>query len=135
MTIRLHVKAVLARLREDPILAACTFEGVVAVSPTRPNKFIAVFPDSGFREQSRYTGGQIQETYSFTIHSVGQTPEQAQLIAERVYQQLLGAKLSIPGRVCRPMRAVVSRPVQIDKDVTPPMHYSVDAFELTTEPT
>ena len=132
MTIRLHVNAVLARLREDSILATCTYQGVV---DDRPTRFIAVFPDAGFREQSRYTGGQIQETYSFTIHSVGQTPEQAQLLAERVYAQLLGAKLTIAGRVCRPMRSVVSRPIQVDRDVTPVMHYSVDVFELTTEPT
>jgi hypothetical protein len=134
MTIRLHVNAVLARLRQDPILADCTFQGVVEATGERPQLFCAVFPDSGFREQARYTGGQIQETYSFTIHSVGITADQAQHVAELVYAQLLGVVLAIDGRKCWPIRSVVSRPLQIDRDVTPAVHYSVDVFELTTQP-
>jgi hypothetical protein len=134
MTIRLHVNAVLARLRQNPILADCTFQGVVEDTPERPQLFCAVFPDSGFREQSRYTGGQIQETYSFTIHSVGITADQAQHVAELVYTQLLGVVLAIDGRKCWPIRSVVSRPLQIDRDANPAMHYCVDVFELTTQP-
>lgn len=123
--------AVLARLRQDSVLASSTFEGVVT---NRPNRYAAVFSDSGFRTAERFTGPQGTSSQSFTVHSVGTTPDQAQAIADRVFAQLLDWTPAVEGRVCRRMRHEASEPVQIDRDVTPPMFYGVDVFEVTSSP-
>lgn len=123
--------AVLARLREDPELASSVFEGVVT---TRPKRYVAVFSDSGFRTTERFTGSQSTSAQSFTIHSVGTTPDQAQAMADRVFRQLLDWTPSIPGRVCRRMRHEASEPVQLDTDADVPMFYGVDVFEVTSSP-
>lgn len=123
--------AVLARLRQDSVLASSTFEGVVT---NRPNRYVAVFSDSGFRTAERFTGLQGTSSQSFTVHSVGTTPDQAQAIADRVFAQLLDWTPAVEGRVCRRMRHEASEPVQIDRDVTPPMFYGVDVFEVTSSP-
>ena len=93
-----------------------------------------MFIDNGVREQERFTGGQSTADFGITVHSVGTTPEQAQWVAERVYAQLLGARLTIPGRKARPVRAITSQPLQKDTDVSPPLFYCVDVFGLTTTP-
>jgi hypothetical protein len=131
VTIRVHVDAVLARLRVDPVLAGCTFQGVVL---NRPERYVTVHSDNGFREQDRFAAGQLTQTFSFTVHTVGRSPEQSQALAERVYAQLLGVTLVIPGRRARRIRSVVSRPTALDRDVDPPLFYGVDVFELTSEP-
>lgn len=123
--------AVLARLRQDSVLASSTFEGVVT---NRPNRYVAVFSNSGNRTAERFTGSQGTSAQSFTIHSVGTTPDQAQAVADRVFAQLLDWTPTVEGRVCRRMRHEASEPVQIDRDVTPPMFYGVDVFEVTSSP-
>jgi len=129
--IREHVNAILGRLREDAGLADIVFQGVVT---DRPKRYCSVFVDNGFRDQERLTGGQWTADFSITVHSVGTTPEQAQWVAERVYAQLLGVRLTIPGRRARPVRAQGSQPVRVDADVSPPLFYTVDEFGLTTSP-
>jgi hypothetical protein len=129
--IREMKNAVLARLRADSELASVVFEGVVT---NRPNRYVAVFSDSGWRTAERFTGAQSTSAQSFTVHSVGTTPDQAQFVADRVFTQLLDWTPSVAGRVCRRMRHEASEPVQIDADVTPPLFYAVDVFEVTSSP-
>lgn len=129
--IRAHKNAVLARLREDAILADSTFGGEVT---TRPARYCTVYVDSGFRQVERFTGGSGVADFSFTIHSVGSTQEQAQLVAERVFAQLLDWTPTIAGRNSRRMRHVASRPVAYDTDIDPPLYFAVDVFDLTTAP-
>lgn len=129
--IRAHKNAVLARLREDAILADSTFEGEVSA---RPARYCTVYVDSGFRQVERFTGGSGVADFSFTIHSVGSTQEQAQLVAERVFAQLLDWTPTIAGRNSRRMRHVASRPVAYDTDIDPPLYFAVDVFDLTTAP-
>lgn len=129
--IRAHVDAVLARLRADSILADSTFDGQVVGTPER---YCVVYSSGGVRNSERLTGRSVFADFSFTIHSVGSTAEQARLVEERVIAQLLDWTPTIAGRNCRRMMHVVSRPVDMDKDVSPPLFYGVDVFDLTTAP-
>lgn len=129
--IRDHVNAVLIRLRQDAILSGCTFQGLVT---DRPNKYCAVFANSGTRAVERLTGPESQATFSFVIHSVGRQPDQAQLVTERVFAQLLDYTPIVPGRVAGRLRHVDSEPLQFDPDAPPGYFYTVDVFEYTTSP-
>jgi hypothetical protein len=131
VTIRAHKTAVLDRLKADPFLASITFEGIVTGGPSH---YVSVFVNSGFREAERLTGPQATSTFTFTIHSVGSTPDQAQLVAEHVFAQLLDYTPTVTGRRARRIRHAVSQPVQEDRDVTPWIYYCVDQFDLTSEP-
>lgn len=129
--IRAHVDAVLARLRADPILSDSTFDGQVVGSPAR---YCVVYASGGARKAERLTGGSVFADFTFTIHSVGTTPEQARLVEERIIAQLMDWTPIIAGRNCRRTVHAVSRPVAMDKDVSPPLFFAVDGFDLTTAP-
>lgn len=131
MTIRDHANAVLARLRADTVLAGCTFEGVVI---DRPDRYCTLFLDNGEWEADRFTGPQDVATFTATIHSVGSTAEQAQMVAERVFAQLLGFTPTVANRYCRRIRHVNSQPVQLDQDVSPPLYWCADTFSFTSSP-
>ena len=129
--IRAHVNAIMDQLKQDPILATCTFQGLVT---SRPNKYCTVYANSGNREVERFTGGQTEATFSFVIHSVATEPEQVQLVSERVFAQLLGFQPSITGRVSRRVRHIDTQPMQYDADTSPGYFYAVDIFDFTTSP-
>lgn len=120
------------RLKTDAVLAPVVFEGVVKDRPTR---YVTFFTNSGFREAERFTGPQVTSTQTFTVHSVGTTADQAQFMAEKVFAAVLDRVLVVPGRVCRRVRHASSQPVQLDTDVTPPLFYCVDEFDVTSTPT
>lgn len=129
MSIRAVKKALLDRLKEDAVLAPVVFEGVVT---SRPNRYVTLFTNSGVREAERFTGAQLTSTQSFTVHSVGTTPDQAQFVAEKVFAQWLDWTPTVAGRVCRRVRHSSSQPVQLDADVSPPLYYCVDEFDVTS---
>lgn len=129
--IRATKNAILARLRADAVLAGVTFEGVVE---DRPELYCSVFINSGYRTSERFTGPAVTAEFTFTIHSVGTSQDQAQFVAERVFAQLLDFSPTIAGRTARRLRHVVSRPAELDRDVTPPLWFVVDQFDLTTDP-
>ncbi len=132
MTGRLLKQAVLARLREPSVMANVVYEGTVPASTSR-QWYVAVFTNTGLREVPRLTGRSSQTTQTFTIHSVGLTPDQAQLAADRVMEQLLDFRPTVTGWNCRRMTHEVSIPTQVDRDVTPPLFYCVDEFDLVAE--
>jgi hypothetical protein len=123
--------AVLERLREDPFLATTTFEGVVT---NRPARYCTLFANNGPTEVSRFSGYESRVLFTYWVHSVGTTPDQAQLVGDHVLGQLLNARLSVAGRRCWPLRHPASQPVQIDRDVTPALWYGVDQFDLVSDP-
>lgn len=127
--------AVLARLRDDPELATSVFEGVVTTAPgaTRPNRYVAVFTNSGTRSAARFTGPSSQSVQTFVLHSVGTKPDQAQFVADRVFAQLLDWTPQIDGLNCRRLTHEASLPLARDDDTTPSLFYQVDEFDLTYE--
>lgn len=129
--IRAHKDAILTRLRQDSVLSTATFEGVVT---DRPQRYCTVFTNSGYRSVERLAGPSATATFTYTIHSVGSTPEQAQAVAERVFAQLLDFTPTVANRQCGRLRHAASQPVQKDSDVTPALYYCVDQFDLTSDP-
>lgn len=131
MTIRLHKAALLSRLREDATLATRTFEGVV---PTGTQRYARMFINSGFRAPSRFTGPSLTATFTATFHWVGDTPDQAQEIGDLGMAKLVDHVLIVPGFRVRRLVHAVSRPVEIDRDVSPPKYFAVDQFDFTSDP-
>jgi len=126
-----HIDAFSARLREDTVLATATFEGVVQ---DRPNRYCTIHAAGPTHTAERFNGRSTQQDYSVTVHSVGTTPAQARFVQDRVVAQLLDFTLTVSGRSVRRIRHTYSRPVDIDKDVSPPLWYFVDEFEFTSSP-
>lgn len=129
--IRAHKQAIIDRLKADPFLAAITFDGLVTDGPSH---YASVFMNNGYREAERLTGPPVTATFTATIHSVGTTPDQAQLVAEHVFAQLLGHTPTVTDRQCRRIRHAASQPVQADRDVTPWIWFCADQFDLTSDP-
>lgn len=131
-----HVDAVLARLREHPDLRDRVFEGIAVAdeSGNTRTRYVTVWVGTPSRDVRRYTGSQDAETYAFTLHSVSQLSSDAGDLADAVSQQLLGWTPDLPGRNCRRMTAGPSVEMQYDRDLTPPLYWLADVFDLTSEP-
>ena len=128
--IRAHVDAVLARLREDTDLDV--YEGAV---PTGSECYVTVWTNSGLRTADRLAGPSSVGTFTFTVHSVGSEPAQAQAVAEHVFTQLLDWTPDIPGYQPRRVRHTATVPVTRDIDGRPPVYFCTDEFTLATQPT
>lgn len=124
--------AVLARLRSDPQLAQVVFEGGAVNG--KPERYVVVWADSGARSSDRYDGVQVNVTKTYTIHCVGSSPVQAKWVNERVVGLLVNWRPTVVGRSCQRLKHEVSRPLAVDRDVSPWLHYTVDQFDLFTAP-
>jgi hypothetical protein len=131
VSIRAHKAPILARLRADSILAPVVFEGDVVGSP---GGYVVFYASQPSHSVERFTGPQSQQDYTFTTVSVGKTPEQAQLIADRVVTQLLGFVPTVPGRTCRRLTHPVGRPIEREEDSTPSLWYFTDQWDLSSSP-
>lgn len=129
--IRATAAAIQARLEEDPVLAECTFEGIVT---DKPDRYASFFLNSGVRYGDRLSGPDVSADFTLTVHSVGETPYGAQAVAERVLAQLLNYKLIVAGRDCSLLRHTASVPIGTDPDVSPALFYGVDEFSFTSDP-
>lgn len=129
--IREHIDAVLARGREDPILATAGFEGLVT---NRPQFYWTVYFNSGERRAERLTGLSSTATFTFITHSVGVTPTQAVEVDDRVVTQFLDYQLNVPGRICGRIRHESSTPLSLDRDVSPALWFIANAWSFTSDP-
>jgi hypothetical protein len=126
-----HVQALLDRLRADSILAPVVFEGDVV---GKPGGYVVFYSSQPSHSVERLTGEQTQEDYTFTTVSVGLTPTQARVMADRVVAQLLNFVPTVPGRVCRRLRHPVGRPIEREEDSNPSLWYFTDQWDLTSSP-
>lgn len=131
-----HKNAVLALLRGDSLLAGCGYEGTVHFDQPgqRPKKYWTIYTDSGLRGSDRLDGLPRAATLRYTVHCIGQTPEQAQGLADRVITRLAGAQLAVEGFAPFRMQHTGSDATQMDTTNRPPLHYTVDRFDLRTQP-
>lgn len=128
--IRKHAKAVKLRLQQAQAMAEAVFEGNVT---DRPELYASFFLRMT-RISTRYTGKHASYAGTVTIHSVGQTVEQAQYVQERVQQQLVDHALIVEGRSCKPLEHVHSGYPELDRDVDPPLYVAADQFDFVSEP-
>lgn len=129
--IEAHVEPVIARIREDPVLADTVFEGVVTGNP---DQYTNVHHDTGVYAAHNYVDTISDVEVTFTIHNVGMTDWEATWRAGRVLAQLIQFKPTVPGRRCFRMEPAGSQPVTLDRDVTPPKHIAVNRFVLRSIP-
>lgn len=127
--IRELVAAVLARLRSDPQLADVVFLGDVT---GRPDRYVVVYTDQGHRTRDRIGGPSTAVNMTVTVHSCGSTVDQAQWVADRVFGLLLDWVPDLGGRTSWPTSHEVSQPAQKDSDVSPPVFYTVDVFDVVS---
>jgi len=132
VTLRKTAEAVKVRLQEDTILNGSTFQGVVT---NRPSRYVTFFLSGGQRTKGRFTGPSSVADYTMTTHSVGTTPEQAQLVEERVQSKLVDWTPVVAGFSCRRLQHDGSQPIEIDTDVSPPLYYIASSYGLTMEQT
>jgi len=133
--IRKHKAAYLARLREDADLASRVFEGDVPPLNGEPrNRYVNVYVNSGVRRVERFMGSQSEATFTYTVHSVSVSADAAQELSDRVMAQTLDHVLIVEGRVCRRLIHTNSQPTAIDRDISPPLWYAVDQFDVTSSP-
>lgn len=131
MSIAQHDEAILARLRLHPQLAAVVFNGSV---PAGRNRYVNVFGSGRASGVERLDDRQIQVNRTYTIHCVSINPAAAGLLQDQVHAQLLNFRPVIPGRSSWRLSHEVSRAAEVDRDVTPPLWYTVDQFDLNTTP-
>lgn len=123
--------AFLGLMRADPALASVVFEGTVT---TRPARYVSVFTRET-REINRYTGPHSRVDSEFTVHSVGNSPDQAKRIREQMIARTLDATPEVAGWRCGRVQFVTSRPMEIDRDTSPALWYTVDVLTFTAQPT
>ena len=127
----LHLAAVMARLREADGLAEDAYDDAVKGQPER---YARVYTNSGFSSQTRFSSLNTTKTFTYVVHSVGTTAEQALWVNARVHRKLDDAVLSVAGRKLRRLTHRVSRPIDIDVSGPEPLHFLVDQFDLVSDP-
>lgn len=130
VTARAHVTAVLTLLDAVPNLT--TYDGLVPARPVLP--YAVVWPDSGRAERSSILAASNVVASEMYVTCVGSSREQAQWVAEKVDAALLDVRPTITGRSCWPIEQVLTRPVQRDDDVDPPLVYAVNVYRLASIP-
>lgn len=126
-----HVSAFLARLRSDPQLSDVVFEGEVTGDPQR---YVNVYPDTGFFTRRSMLGEHQDADVTFTIHSVGTTRAQAMWVDGRVLALLNDHILTVPGRRCWRLQPAGTQPVAKDSTAVPEKFLAVRRFILHSTP-
>lgn len=128
--IRAHVDAVLGLLKAVPNLTV--YDAMVPDSPQAP--YVVVYPDQGAAQPTSFTLASDQRLFRVQTTSVGSDPQQARWVAEKTQGALLDATPAVAGRTTWPIRHELTRPIERDDDVSPPMFYAVDLWRVLTVP-
>lgn len=132
MASRPHTTAFLAWLRGHPKLAQVVYDGEVPGQP--PPQYALVFAHSPEDDTEAFAGPRRPRTIRHTVHSVGQTPSQAQWmrdwVAERAVPFVPGAyspsvRLTVAGRVQGPIRRFRDDAPRFDA----PVYFYADEYE------
>jgi hypothetical protein len=130
--IRAHVNAVKALIEGDVQMVGAVYVG--GAPPPPPDRYVVLYPDSGLPEDTGLDLDADQVEMLLQATYVGTTVEQALWVAERVRARLVNATPTVAGRVCWPLSIQVSQPLRRDDDVTPPLYFAVDVYELRSIP-
>lgn len=130
MTARLHHAALMSLVKSSGGLTDA-YDGEV---PQGLRRWAKVFPPAGWSSQFRMSGLRTAKTFTWTIHSVGLTVEEALWAQERVLLKLENAQLVVEGWRPQRVRHEVSRPMDMDESGPQPLMFIVDQFDLYSEP-
>lgn len=81
----------------------------------------------------RLTGGQVADMdreIGYVVRSVSLTADGARRMAADAFGVLVGWRPTITGRTCRGIRHGGSDPARPDRDVSPPIYYADDDYDL-----
>jgi len=95
--------------------------------------YAVVFIARSRREQARYTGGQTRDTYTVTVHNVGDS-EDSCLWVQDLVDTLTDQTLTVTGHSLRPARYVTGQPPDLDDDGTTPLWFSISQFDIISDP-
>lgn len=130
---RKHDEALLDLIRQIPALSEFVFDGDVQ---GRPQRYVLVHSTRGLARTDRLAGGaptRIRKSY--WVHSVGASKGQADAVAEKVLQRLVGTRLVVPGWVCEPLTHEASEPTTKDDSRQPVLYAGIDQLDLYSSPT
>lgn len=138
---RRHTLAVQARIQADPAVVVKTY---IAIAPKDSNgklpatPYVVIYPGNGTDSSDRLAGPNVTLNPSFTLHVVGSSWDQAAQLTERIKALFVaggrGTPPVIEGENTSGLRWSEPLPVQIDRDVTPPVAYQVVELDFTAEP-
>ncbi len=128
MTLRAHRDAFTSSLQGD--LSGSVFESYSAADLER---YAVVFSALSRKDRTRYTGLQIRDTYTMTVHSVGVDEDSCLWVLERV-NKVTNRNLSVAGRVLRPVEYVTGQPPGLADDGPNPLWFAVSQFDIISDP-
>lgn len=133
---RAHTNVVLDRLRLDTVLIDCMYEGVVPVDENgnRILRYATLFTNAGTASADRFTGPYSRLVTTYWVHGIGEDPQQAEAILERVDAQLINWVPVVAGWRCQRIRPAAAQPILMDDTIKPPLFYGVRQYDLTAYP-
>jgi len=132
-------QAVVAAIQQVPAVADSTFPVLAPVQPElQPLPYVVVFPSDGVDTADRVTGPRVSEHPAFTLHVVGSSANQTQVVTGLIKARFVTGGRFIPpvveGR--RNSRGYWRSPIplQTDTDVDPALIYQVIELGWVSEP-
>lgn len=137
------VVAVQAIVEQVPVLATSTFitlaPALTSGQPPMPYPYALIHPTGGTDEQTRFSGPYATEHPEFTIHLVGGSANQVQVVTDLLKAVVkpsgLGIIPTVSGRQNQRMFWRQPIPIQTSTEVTPPMVYAVVEVGWISDPT
>lgn len=136
---RQHTNALKALLEGAPALAGkvhvtlATGAGGALSLP-----YVVIHPSDGTDAADRFTGPKQVFNPRFTLHSVGADANQAAATAEAVKRCLIvngfGVSPTVPGENSKRLWYSVPMPLQVDRDVSPPLVFHVAECGFESSP-
>lgn len=124
-----HTDAVLALVTAA---AGTTYDAQVPKDRTLPYR--VVFTDDGLDTASTLEAVPDLLTVLVRVTAAGLTRASVQITRDLAHAALIGVKPAVSGRSCSPLRQVNARPITEDRDVDPPVLYSVNEYEFFSVP-
>jgi len=91
--------------------------------------YVVIHPESGVNTQERVTGPHATRNPRFTLHVVGKSGEQVQILSDAVEQALFpggrGIRIDVTGERGKPVWFEQPLPIQVQTDPQPTVVYAV----------
>lgn len=131
-----HTDALKLKIQEIPALAGVKTGVTVIAHGTEP-PYAVIHPSQGTNTQERVTGPRNTRHPRFTIHLVGESGEQVQVLMDLLEAKLFpagrGITLTVTGERSFPLWFESPLPVQVQTDPQPSVIYGVAEVGWTSE--
>lgn len=126
-------EAVVALIESVPVLADSTFvtelDKLTEGQPPQPLPYCLVHPSDGIDTAERESGPPITTHPEFTLHIVGASANQVQVIVDLLKAVLVPSGVpivvAVSGRINDRLRWAMPLPIQIATELVPPLCYAV----------